>query len=377
MVRALVLALLSASTVTAAPLGTVHVIPTAPTNLTPILLTFSGTPVSAPSVRLEGDRVEIRFLDVDPATRALPRQNTVLVGTLPPGDYQVVVTLRDGVVAQEFPLQVRDVTTLPIVFPWITPSDDAVLEWKYLGPVPPQIYIDGERVFYGSFPPYVSIRPWRDLPPGLHDVEVRWPDGKIDVARNAVEVLEQGENSPFGARMLLPILFTGPGGYGTEWVTEFDFEALDRSILSRTYGRSDGPEGAWQRGVSPRYERRRAYYLRVRAEAPAGPWAPIPAVPETEFRPSARITNVPAAGGKRVTLRLYSVVPATITVTGDGFERQVSTTGGGIFGPAFASLDLSEVMAGESDLVLLGDAPFWAMASSFDPQTRALTIRTP
>jgi hypothetical protein len=377
MVRALVLALLVTTSLAAAPLGTVHVIPTAPTNLTPIVLTFSGTPVSAPSVRREGDRVEIRFLDVDPATRALARQNTVLLGTLPPGDYQVVVTLRDGVVAQEFPLQVRDVTTLPIVFPWITPDDDAVLEWKYLGPVPPQLYIDGERVFYGSYAPYVSIRPWRELPPGLYDVEVRWPDGKIDVARNSVEVTETAVKTPFGARMLLPILFTGAGAYGTEWVTEYDFEALDYSFLSRWYGRSDGPEGAWQQGVSPRYERRRAYYLRVRAEAPSGPWASIPAVPETEFRPSARITNVPAAGGKRVTLRLYSVVPATITVSGDGFERQVSTTGGGVFGPAFASLDLSGVLAGESDLVLIGNAPFWAMTSSFDPETRALIIRTP
>lgn len=385
MVRSLVFALIFVAHLSAAPIGTVHVIPTAPTNLTPIVLTFGGKPVEAPGVRIDGNRVEVRFLDADPTLNARPRQDTVLLGTLAAGNYEVVVMLRDGVVAQRFPLQVRDVTTIPIIFPWISGSQAAVTEWTSLGVVPPRIRIGGQPGRVGREDKYISFRPAEPLPPGLHDVEILWPDGKLDLARNAVEMLQTGDYSTFGERILLPVLQTGTGADGTAWSSSFDYESHDWDWISRYLDSNGAPRGAFQR-LSPRHERRRRYYVRVQADPPSGPWTPLPVVRESEFRPSTRITQVPLGPSKRVTIRLYSIEPARVTIRSEGFETEVQTTGGSLFEPAFAFVDLSTippaavcgpVEATATDLVLFADAPIWAMVSSFDTATRQLMIRTP
>lgn len=361
----------------AAEIGKVHVIPTAPTNLTPVRITFAGRPIGAPAVRIDGSRIELRFIEPDPTVNGRPRQDTVLLGALPAGNYEVVVLLRDGTVVQQFPLRVRDVTTLPIIFPWIHDDAGATFEWRYLGIVPPRFRIEGKPVLFAARYGYVAIRPSEPLPLGLYDVEVTWPDGKTDVARNAVEVIASGgDYSPFGERMLFPIIFNGRVADGTEWRTSFDWESLDGQYLIRDGDYTPAPNGVFFE-ASPRHERRRRYYIRVQPDPPSGAWTQIPVVTETEFRPSMRIAGVPAGDGKRVTLRLYSVEPARITITADGFTRQVTTSGGSLMAPAFALVDLSHSLIGGGDLVLQGDAPFWAMTSSFDVETRELVIRTP
>ena len=378
MVRSLVLAVLLASTVSAAPIGKVYVIPAAPTNLTPIVLTFEGKPVSAPSVRIAGSHIELRFLDSDPTQSAKPRQDTVLVGHLAPGDYDVTVTLRDGVVAQSFPLRVRDVTTIPFIFPWITKTRGAaVLDWTSFGPVYPTASIGGVRARFGRWDQYLAVYPTEALPAGLYDVEFRWPDGSVDLAKNAVEIVNSAEDTPFGARNLVPVLFTGPGAYGTHWSTEYDFESIDYGYLSRSLDRNDHPRG-WLFVPSPRQERRRRYYVRVQPE-PRALDTPIPVVPETDFRPSFRINDIPTRLRQTVTLRVYSVEPANVTITTpQGFSRRVRTEAGAAGDPAFAGVDLSAAFdLDATDLILFADAPIWAMASTFDPATREFFVRTP
>ncbi|HVE73227.1 MAG TPA: hypothetical protein VNI54_17800 [Thermoanaerobaculia bacterium] len=382
MVRFLAVAVLLTTTLTAQPIGKVHVIPTAPTNLTPVVLTFEGKPVSAPGVRIEGSRIEVRFPLFDGPTPPQRRQDTVLLGNLPAGNYQVVVIRGDRTptVLQEFPLQVRDVTTIPIIFPWIVNrSLSAVTEWKSSGFLPGEIRVGGQPAFVGSWEQYFSFLPRANLPPGLHDVEVVWPDGKSDVAKNAVEVLSSGTYSTFGARLLVPVLVTGRVADGTTWSSELDVELLDWGYIARSLDRNDGAAGLFVT-LSPRYERRRTYHVRVQPDPPRGNITPIPVVSETEFRPSMRINDVPTRRGQRVTLRIYSVEPANITVTAaDGeLSRQVRTTGGDLTHPAFASVDLTGVIGADmADLVLFADAPIWAMASTFDLATRELYIRTP
>jgi hypothetical protein len=374
---ALTLFLLAATGVPAAPIGRVHVIPTAPTNLNPVALTFEGRRIEAPAVRVEGNRIEVRFLDADPTLNASRRQDTVLLGTLPGGNYEVVVTLRDGVVAHRFPLQVRDVTTIPIIFPWITDSDAAVTEWKSLGPVPPRFRIGGQAARVSRYDMYIALRPEARLPAGLHDVEILWPDGKVDIARNAVEVLVSGDYSTFGERLLLPLLQTGTSADGTSWSSAYDYESLEWSWLVRSLDRNDAPRGAFQK-LSPRHERRRRYYVRVRPDGRDGQWTPLPLARESEFRPSMRLSDIPAGPSKRVSLRLYSIEPALVTIQGPGFEKHVRTTGGSLMEPAFALVDLPEGSFDfGNDLVLQADAPIWAMVSSFDTSTRELAIRTP
>lgn len=378
MVRSLFVGFLLTTTLSAAPIGKVYVIPAAPTNLTPIVLTFEGKPVSAPSVRIDGSHIELRFLDADPTHSAKPRQDTVLIGHLAAGNYEVTVTLRDGVVAQRFPLQVRDVTTIPLIFPWITKTRGAaVLDWTSFGPVYPIAFIGGVRARFGRWAQYLAIYPTEALPAGLYDVEFRWPDGSVDFAKNAIEIVNSEEDTPFGARNLVPVMFTGPGAYGTHWSTEYDFESIDLGYLSRFLDRNDAPRG-WLFVPSPRQERRRRYYLRVQPEPNATP-TPIPVVQETDFRPSFRINDVPTRLRQIVTLRVYSIEPANVTITTpEGFSRRVRTEAGADDEPAFASVDLSAAFADDTtDLILFADAPIWAMASTFDPATREFFVRTP
>ncbi len=378
MVRFLFLGFLLTTTLSAAPIGKVYVIPAAPTNLTPIVLTFEGKPVSAPGVRVDGSRIELRFLESDPTQSAKPRQDTVLLGHLAAGNYEVTVTLRDGVVAQRFPLRVRDVTTIPFIFPWITEERGAaVLDWTSFGPVYPSVSIGGVRGRFGRWDQYLAVYPESRLPAGLYDVEFRWPDGSVDLAKNAVEIVDSADDTPFGARNLVPVLFSGPGAYGTQWNTEYDFESIDYGYLSRSLDRNDGPRG-WLFVPSPRQERRRRYYVRVQSE-PHATRTPIPVVQETEFRPSFRINDIPTRVRQLVTLRVYSVEPANVTVTTpQGFSQRVRTEAGADNEPAFASVDLSGAFCADSmDVILFADAPIWAMASIFDPATREFFVRTP
>jgi hypothetical protein len=376
MVRSLVLAILVATSLSAAPIGKVYVIPAAPTNLTPVVLTFEGKPVSAPVVRIDGSRIELHFFEADPTQSARPRQDTVLLGHLAAGNYDVIVTLGNSVVAQQFPLRVRDVTTIPFIFPWITKTRGAaVLEWTELSF--PSVFIGGVRARYGRIDQYLAIYPTEALPAGLYDVEFRWFDGSVDVAKNAVEIVNSADDTPFGARNLVPVLFSGPGAYGTHWTTEYDFELIDFGYMSRSLDRNDHPRG-WLFVPSPRQERRRRYYVRVQPE-PNATRTPIPVVQETEFRPSFRINDIPTRIRQTVTLRVYSVEPANVTITTpEGFSRRVRTEAGGKDEPAFASVDLSRAFDQDStDLILFADAPIWALASTFDPATREFHVRTP
>lgn len=376
MVRSLVLALLFATTLSAAPIGKVYVIPAAPTNLTPVVLTFEGKPVTAPAIAIDGSSIEIRFIG-DPTQTAKPRQNTVLVGALAAGNYEVTVLL-DRVVAQTFPLQVRDVTTIPFLFPWITKTRAAaVLEWTSL-PAYPSVTIGGVRARFGRIDQYIAVYPESKLPAGLYDVELRWPGGAVDYAKNAVEITESADDPPFGARNLVPVLFSGPGAYGTRWTTEYDVDLLDFGYFTRALDRNDHPRG-WLFVPSPRQERRRKYYVRVHVNPPLGTRTPIPVVQETEFRPSLRLNDVATRRGHSVTLRIYSIEPANVTITTpEGFSRRVRTEGGGKEDPAFASVDLTSAFEFDAtDLILFADAPIWAMASSFDPATLQLHMRTP
>jgi hypothetical protein len=381
MLRFLAVSLFLTTALSAQPIGKVHVIPTAPTNLTPVVLTFEGKPVFAPGVLIDGSSIEVRFPIVDSSQPPPRRQDTVLLGTLPAGNYVVKVTVggRGTTVLQQFPLSVRDVTTIPMIFPWIVNRQlAAVTEWKAAGPRPMDFRVAGRPAQMGTWEQYISITPTLNLPPGLHDVEVVWPDGSSHVARNAVEVLTTTDYSVFGPRLLVPVLISGRGADGTSWSSELDVELLDWGYLARSLDRNDAPGGLFLT-ASPRFERRRRYSLRIQADPPAGTWTPIPIVPETEFRPSMRIDAIPTKAGQRVTLRLYSVVPANVTITTGEFRRDVSTTGGDLLHPAFVSVDLTDAFPGSrfADLVLFADAPIWALASTFDRVTRELYIRTP
>jgi hypothetical protein len=175
-------------------------------------------------------------------------------------------------------------------------------------------------------------------------------------------------------RYLLPIFYNGPGAYGTQWTSELMLWAEEHGTV-RDVGLETRLEGAFFTNLfRPELPR----VLRVKEASSLGASAIIPIVSEADFRQIVWLPAVPAGAGRVVTLRVYSTEATAFTLHIGSGQRQLRTVKNRPLGPAFASLDLSNLPAGEHELILKSvDRGLWAIASTYDLVTRDLTVRMP
>lgn len=349
-----------------------RVVPVAPTNLTPVVIAFSGVdefPPVSPRVRIDGATIHVEFGRAFNVPREWREQ--VQLGALPPGNYEVVVT-KEGDPPQRFPLRVRDATTFPI----LTPIAVGEVEIDVMTRYPTRVFL-GTRLarFTHANRGGIVVTPNAPIAPGLYDLTFEYFDGRKETARNAVEFVERDEGQPFGERQLMPVWFNGPGADGTQWRSEFDIADERRARMIREFEDEPHPRGLFWR-IPPHRLLNLRYAVRVREAKSDRPSAVVPFIPERAFRISVWVPAVPTGPGQRATLRVYSLEPAEVTVLVGGQRRLVTTTRARLTEPAFASIDISNFQ-GEQDVFVQSVEPVWALASTYDAVTGDLTIRMP
>lgn len=173
-------------------------------------------------------------------------------------------------------------------------------------------------------------------------------------------------------RLLVPIFYNGAGADGTHWRSEYTrWNPMHGIVRELDFGQ-------WPGGVFIEASSDIPRFVHVNETSSLAPAAIVPVVPISDFATVAWVPSLPTGPGRRVTLRVYSLQPAEVTIGVGGDLRSINTRRGGADEPAYAVLDLSELPPGEHDaFVRSGQTLVWAMGSSFDLVTRELTVRTP
>lgn len=395
-----VLICLVAAEARAQTIRNVWIDPPHPTSLTPITLTVSGEAYAAepvdPVVTVEGSRVVVTFArGSDCCLQPLFFTETVRLGVLPGGNYDLVLRLPDGVhdvIHRPVRLVVRDVTTFPLNKRALTASD----RYLYTGDNREitAASIGGREVDAGQGALVLPHSP--PLASGLHDLVARMADGTTVTARNAIEMYDPAAGEPtMGEKVLVPILYDGPGAGGTRWTSVleartwavsppsvepavFDFHHAVRVPAKRD---AQYPSGLILR-VDPRRSHVVEFFLTIRETTRSAPPVAIPVVREHDFLSgSATLRHVPFLAGRRLTLRMYRVDgPAEPFHVVVGDRRVIVDPiryGPGM--PAFAAFDLSTFDAsGYTDVqVVVSNGRFWAMVTAVNTATNETTVIVP
>ena len=374
----LVFALTLLTATSAAAQLTVRMLPEAPTNTTPIVLDVIGFDPGSqlpedPRVRVEGFRIDIDMNITRGGGLGVGSYwyEKILLGALQPGDYEVFFKYRRGndTPVERFPIEVRDVTTLPIIEPVRFMEDPeryiVKLEWKTR--TPRQVWFDDVPGFTGGALHFQQAL----IGPGLHDVKVEYDDGSVDLARNAILVKPRSDPAPFGERFLVPVYVNGGG-----WTSELEATPESVDLHAWDVVHKGRAAGVWL-NVPPRTATRTGFSLRVGATG--GPMASVPVPRESEFRSGQRrLSTINLKGSERITVRVYSMKPGTFSIDGLGQRGvTVTTVRHRPDEPAFASAEFTGIGVSAVGVNVTGDELFWAMASAFDPSTKTLSIATP
>jgi hypothetical protein len=284
----------------------------------------------------------------------------------------------------------------------------AMAQCQYSSPcVPPVITFGGvaatdvgvidRETFRATTPPHAA---------GAVEVRVK---GQRDLSSFAFRYYDPAEPplEAFFERVLIPILYDGPGRYGSQWQTDLSVRNANDFVvqpwvvngeqLTFQPGRpkrvsiEPAPEGRFL--LLPREALPRLHYnLLVRDVSEGRGWGTeVPMVRETEFRQSIELMNLPFDQRYRVTLRLYSTQPASAgvlvwTMIGPGpgpHGRSVELTCGGSPAcpadrPAHGALDLSPpaglAAGGSFSIRVNSPRPVWGFATVTDNETQHVTV---
>lgn len=343
----------------------------------------------------------------------------VPLGLLEAGEYQVVLEINGGLVA-DLPLVVSDATPAVIVEPNVlsslAPTEVRIATPGFFpGPCMRDsavVTIDGSTVpshadgcsIIATFPAHA---------PGAANVTVREGTDEITTVA-AVRYIDPGAtpDPSLFERVLVPVLFNGPGAFGSQWRTEVDmFNRTPRTLNWLPEVSETLPPVAYNTAATlgdvPNHLTGlvlflpRGYDVRFGAvfrdvSRDASQWGTeLPIVREGEFQSTIVLPNVPFDPRYRLQLRIYGIEGFTygvhvsigeerwaVSVTGPCSLRDVPCNSDQ---PAFASVDLGQtfpLLTGKQKIAISA-APFdftrkiWAFVTVTNNDTQQVTVITP
>lgn len=382
--------------VAAAAGNSVYVEPVAPTSLNVILLHVAGGPgicsPSGPFVTFHGNDINVALTASPIVFSCYILQETfdvrIPLGALAPGSYRVSVQISgtaygstafdvaDGtppffftprlfkIGGGTFSLYVDSVSCRQsICFPRAVTFDNvSVTDLKVDGPAS------------GTAPPHA---------PGPVTVSVLYDGGYEQHSFGGVRYYDPNlppEPDTF-ERVLFPIVYSGPGAYGSAWTTEATIKSSDfepqfwRDVAAHPIAPAGfaplDPTLQYPQGLIVHPARSSSpwlsYTLRVReTKHPSSYGTDLPVVPEASFTGSMHFYNVPVVPGTRTTLRAYALD------SGPSAEVYVSVTRSGKYLAAY--LPLSQPTPDSPAFAIIPDldAAFPAQAESMDIEVSSL-----
>jgi len=407
--------------------------PIAPTDRSAVVLQVrglwgDGCLPKSPKVTRSANTIEILWTRLAAGcSQALRPWNTdVPLGVLEAGEYEV--TLRSDVALGSKKLVVTEAEPALLIEPRLLSSVVATevtvvsvnSEFCPLGPQPKQVVVtvDGVTVpsrieqcsLVTTFPPHA---------PGPATVQLR-VDGRVIEVVAAVHYVDP-EATPEASlfeRVLVPVLFDGPGALGSQWVTEA--EMINRSGRPLTWlpraahplstldpyataslsvfgNRASGLVLFLPRGHDVRFG---SVFRDVSRDG--SQWGTeLPVVREGKAKEAVILSNVPFDPRYRLQLRIYGIegasFPVIVVVSRDGVGRSGAFTVAGPCRqeelpcnsnqPAFRSIDLGQAFptlagGGRHRVTVLSDQPFatprlWAFVTVTNNETQHVTAITP
>ena len=311
--------------------STIKFEPPDPTSKTPIILivTESDSCPPAPEVSRVGNVITVRLGAgpcLSPPTEITHR---ISIGTLPAGEYEVIVT-DDGVVAATTTLTVLDESSSVTVRPSLGPATGGT-----------QVLITASVHLCASCPPpaitfggvpatnvtVVDATTYRATTPphAAGAVEVRVASDTTETASHSFRYYDPAA-APLPAlfeRILVPVVYNGPGAHGSMWSTELSMRnatGYGVTLWRPTRGLPVIPPSRPQMAdpgqsfsglflIAPR-EASQALHLNLRVRDTSresnGWGTELPIVRERDFSPEPfELLSVPRDSRYRTTLRIY------------------------------------------------------------------------
>ena len=342
----------------------------------------------------------------------------VPLGLLEAGEYQVVLEVNGGLIA-DLPLVVSDatpaVTVQPNVLSSLAPTEVRIDTTGFGGLCPTDsavVTVDGSTVpshtdgcsVIATFPAHA---------PGAANVTVREGTSELTTVA-AVRYIDPGAtpDPSLFERVLVPVLYNGPGAFGSQWRTEVDlFNRTPRTLDWLPEVSETLPPVAYNTGATleevPNHLTGlvlflpRGYDVRFGAvfrdvSRDASQWGTeLPIVREGEFQSTIVLPNVPFDPRYRRQLRIYGIegfsYGARVFIGEE--QRDVGVTGPcstrdepcNSDQPAFASVDLGPafpLLTGKQKITISA-APFdftrkiWAFVTVTNNTTQQVTAITP
>lgn len=394
----------------------VYIEPMAPTSLNVTVLHVAGGPgicsPYGPFVTFHGNDINVALTASPIVFSCYILQETfdvqIPLGALAPGSYRVSVQI-SGVAYGSTAFDVADGTPPFFVTPQLFPIGGGTFS-LYVDSVScrqsicfaravafdkvsvTDLKVDGPAS--GTAPPHA---------PGPVTVSVLYDGGYEQHSFGSVRYYDPNlppDHDTF-ERVLFPIVYSGPGAYGSEWTTEatikspnfepqFWRDVAAHSIAPAGFAPLD-PTLQYPQGliVHPARSSSRwlSYTLRVRETThPSSYGTDLPVVPEASFTGTMHFYNVPVVAGARTTLRVYALdsgasseVYVSVTRSGKYLSAHLPLSQATPESPAFAivpDLDAAFPSPGESmDIeVSNSQSPIWALITVTTNDTQRVTV---
>lgn len=396
----------------------IEVIPPDPTSMVPVVLMvleYDSCPPD-PVVTRNGFTITVALGQGPCLSPPGPVTHRVDLGVLEPGSYLVQVTDTGEPVASAS-FVVREQNFAVIVRPSVGPAGGStpVLIQSHINMCPASGPCAPPTITFGGVPAtnveVISGTEFRAIAPphapGVVEVRVQ---GAFDVRTTAFRYYDPAE-PPLAAlfeRLLIPVIYDGPGRRGSQWVTEVSIRNTNDWVVGAWNGR--GASAAISPGAAIRADLGQAphgLFLVIPREAfpglgvnvlvrdtsgEAGGWGTeLPVVRDHDWVSAFDLLNVPFDARYRVTLRIYGREAATAarvtvhTIEGPGptsFSRVIRLSCDDSVcaadTPAFAALDLSTQLSGPGRYGVrvqsIPDQPIWGFVTVTDNETQHVTV---
>ena len=377
---------------------------------------------SSPRVSRAGSRIDVVWTAVAGPERCLNRPNfwatKVALGLLEAGEYEIVLTA--GQPLATLSLVVADATPSVTVEPGLVSS---LVATEVRVSVPGRCLFESVVVLVGGSP--VASR--ADLcsrivtlpahPPGAVTVTVRIDEVEFTTVA-AVRYIDPNAtpDRALFERVLIPVLFNGPGAFGSQWATEVELlnrtamplvwlPRVSESLPAVAYNATESLESAGNHLAGLVLFLPRGYDVRFGAvfrdlSREASQWGTeLPIVREGEFEPTVVLLNVPFDSRYRLQLRVYGIegftFGARVSASQEGalLTKELAVQGACTVRdepcnsnqPAYGSMDLGgafPLLTGRVQLTVSA-APFdytrriWAFVTVTNNVTQQVTTITP
>jgi hypothetical protein len=335
---------------------------------------------------------------------------SIPIGMLEPGQYEVKLQMHPSAPVRTLSFTVAEAAPrLQFIPPVVSTRGETELTIRAANDCfyQPVVIIDGRNVPATSSlcelklvaPPHA---------PGPVDVMVQ-SGGQTRFVRSTLQYVDPDAPPDDGLfeRVLVPVLFSTPGAFGSQWVTAgtiknrsrtplvwngFSLQPLDSASLAPL---GDHPNGLLlfvPRAIADNV----GFQTVVRnAAAEDGSWGTeVPVVRERDFAgDQLAILNVPIDKRNRTRLRIYGVDGEAETVAvmlapdsrGASPTAYITLAGGTGEHPAYAEVDLAKTFPAYVDkgpftvrvLTLMSVSRYWAMVSVTNNATQHITVLTP